>query len=579
MKRVDWVWILGVTCVGCLGGGGGPGNPGTPAAQFPSKAALASVVARSAEPKAASSVVDADRWAMQPQAPSADYPRDTLWDQLLVDGAQGHADVRASASLRCAARELARFYVEHGGAPDDGIRRHILVRCGSTVVNTSWSQLTVTIPDNVPDAELERQLKSQVSDFVQKQLFNYPGETALGFARGHGRAAWVGYMGRPEVRFDGLSPLISGNSVTLQGTLLKPAAYAMSMVNQGAYGVARCVSDTTLALPAFRISCPVLEQDDHALVEIATRSEGQVLLNVVAQVELRRNETADLDYDAGSYGDNVAAPSTEAFGTTLLAGLNRVRAAAGVAQLTLEPRQSQTNGKLAPHLFLSSISHDAESENTIALGALAGWDVSGMIRDGGIFFGSVNGSRNPSRWLTYALESPLGRLVLLSPDMSRTGIGVTSLDPNGVGALITTYAFFGNQDHGADEVAVLQELARQRALRGLPAPRRARSEGSLLRALERVSKNEQNSMDALRTTIQDVVSSSGRPVRGYVMETTDLRSLKFDPSLLANGALNLQLGITHYRAPGGAWGQYCLFFVILDSQVREAKVARPRAQL
>jgi hypothetical protein len=371
-------------------------------------------------------------------------------------------------------------------------------------------------------------------------------------------------MGRPVLRLSGFSPLISGPSVTLEGDLLRPAAYLLGLVNQGSYGVARCAPDTTVALPRFRLSCPVLDQDSHALIELATRREGDVLLTIAAQLEVRRDDNSDLSYEAGSYGDNQLSPSPDAFGATLLSGLNRIRAAAGVGQLSLELEQSRTNGRLAPHLFLGSLTHDADELNTIALGALAGWDVQGTIRDGGIFFGSVNSTRNPSHWLTYALESPLGRLVLLSPDMSRAAVGVSSLDPGGVAALITTYSFFGSTDHRADEVALLQELARQRALRGLPAPVRVQSDQLLLRALERVSKNEQTSMDALRSVVQELSDSAGQPVAGYLIETTDLKLAKFDPHLLSDRNVKVQLGVTHYKVPGAAWGQYAVLFAAFN---------------
>jgi hypothetical protein len=319
MARVEWAWFLGLVCIGCVGGGAAAGSPGQPAAQFPSRTALDAVVAKPVSPKAQGAVVDAPSWDMQPVSIAPSYPQENTWDQLFVEALAESTSVHPSAELRCAAREVARFWVEQGGSPDDGVRRHVLTRCGSTITGAGWGQLTVTIPDNVSDAELERQLRPQVADYVHKNLLGRPGEVGLGFARGHGRAAWVGYMGQPRVRLSGFSPLVTGGSVVLDGELLSAAAGVTAMVNQGQYGVARCELDTTLALPRFRASCPLLEQDGHSLIQIATRTQGQVLMIVVAELEVRRDDSADLGYDAGAYGDNQLTPTPDAFGASLLA--------------------------------------------------------------------------------------------------------------------------------------------------------------------------------------------------------------------------------------------------------------------
>jgi hypothetical protein len=45
--------------------------------------------------------------------------------------------------------------------------------------------------------------------------------------------------------------------------------------------------------------------------------------------------------------------------------------------------------------------------------------------------------------------------------------------------------------------------------------------------------------------------------------------------LVESSTLTLELGVTHYRAPGAAWGQYVVFFVVVNhgKPVREAKRA------
>lgn len=168
-----------------------------------------------------------------------------------------------------------------------------------------------------------------------------------------------------------------------------------------------------------------------ARIEIVTRKPNQVLMNLDMQVLVRRSDDAGLTYEASSYGASANAANTEAFKSSLLEALNAARAQAGAPPLALETNQSRTDERLVPHFFEGMFNSQDAMVETVALGLLAGWDVGGMIRDGGIFSGVVTGSRNPGRWLTHSLESPLGRWVLLDPGMSRIAVGVGALEPSG----------------------------------------------------------------------------------------------------------------------------------------------------
>ena len=230
----------------------------------------------------------------------------------------------------------------------------------------------------------------------------------------------------------------------------------------------------------------------------------------------------------------------------------------------LEARQSVTDDRLAPYLYQTLNTGDEQQATTITLGLLAGWDVNGLIRDGGIFCSSVNTSRNPSRWLTQALSSPLGRWVLLEPGMSRIGIGASELTPAGEMAVVTTYSFFDTADHRVEEGVVLAELDRQRRAHGVPAARRVANDAAMQKALREINTNAVTSSVALNNVIQETVAARSHSASGYLVETTDVKRLKFEPLLLSSSTLDVEVGVTHYRAPGAAWGQYVVLFVITD---------------
>jgi hypothetical protein len=54
-----------------------------------------------------------------------------------------------------------------------------------------------------------------------------------------------------------------------------------------------------------------------------------------------------------------------------------------------------------------------------------------------------------------------------------------------------------------------------------------------------------------------------------------------DPVLVESSSLDVEVGVTHYRAPGAAWGQYVVRFVVLNAgePVQQAKGEAPPSAL
>lgn len=391
-------------------------------------------------------------------------------------------------------------------------------------------------------------------------------------ARGHGRFAAVVLSGTPRVALQGFSPIVAGNRATLQSSLKENAQYLVGFVNQGSYRVASCEVEPLLKLPSFRVTCPIVAEDQSARIELATEQPARVLFESVAQVEVRR-EGSNPEYNAGAYGESQTVASPAQFRSALLADLNKVRVAASLTPFTLEALQSATDERMAPYLYQAFHDGNDQRLSTISLGLLAGWDVKGgLIRNGGVFSRTINTARNPSRWLTQALSSPLGRWVLLEPGMSRIAIGATELSPAGEMAFVSTYAFFEQADHQADEQAVLLELDRLRKARGAAPLRRIVGDAAMSQALQQVASGKANSTDALHEALAQDAQAMGSDVNGYVVETNDVKLMKWDPMLLESSTLDVEVGVTHYRAPGAAWGQYVVLFVVLNhgKPVREA---------
>ncbi len=570
MKRAGVVALAAVICGGC-----GGNSTERPIAQFPSKDDLQRLAARPSKPAPPVDTAPIDRWTIDATipAPGAPYPTDDAWDRMLAEGrASAASQARLAPELRCAAQESARFYVQNGAFPDDSLREYLLLRCGSTLANVTARSLSGAVPDDTPDAKVQAFYAKSGRALVAEALAGGT-EAGVAFARGNGRAAAVALYGSPTGRIQTVSSLVQGASVILEGEAAPDASFVMGFVTQGVFGVSLCEPDGTVKAPMFRLSCPVADADPQARIEIAMRKPGQVLMRRSLQLLVRRQAEAGLEYEARPYGSEGPAANAEVFRSALVDGLNAARAKAGARALALEPSQSHDSDALVSPYFDSALRGKAEEVDTMALGLLAGWDVGGTIRDGGFYSQLAVASRSPGRWLTHALASPLGRWSLLDSSMARVAIGTGLVEPSGVMALVTTYAFFESSDHHPDEDAVFERLTRVRKARGAPPPTRIPSDATLDKALSEIMINAASSATALEEVMQHVVSDQRRSVSGWYVETSDLKDLPFTDDLLARSPLEVQIGVTHHKAPGGAWGQYAVLIAIMGRPASDTKEA------
>jgi hypothetical protein len=516
-----------------------------------------------------------DRWTIDSQVPTpaTPYPSDSPWDRLLADDrASAASKARLAPELRCAAQESARFYVQNGAFPDDALREYLLLRCGSTLVNVSMRTMTGTVPDDTPEGSLQASYAASAHKLNAAALAGGL-EVGAGFARANGRAAVVAFYGTPAGRMPELPGLVQGASITLEGEVAPDASFVMGFANQGALGVSLCEPDTTVKAPLFRLNCGVAEGDSQARIEIAMLKPGLVLMRPSLKLLVRRQADAGLTYEARALGSVAPAATAGTFRSALFEGLNQARSDAGARALALEPNQSQVSDALVSPYFDSALRGNTQEVDTMALGLLAGWDVGGTIRTGGFYSQIAAASRSPGRWLTNALASPLGRWSLLDKDMTRVAIGTGMVGPAGVMALVTTYAFFESSDHRQDEDEVFDRLARARKDRGAPPPKRAASDATLNRALSKISINAATSATALDEVMRHIAYDERRSVRGWYVETSDLKQLPFTDELLARGPLEVQIGVTHHKVPGGAWGQYAVIIAIMGNPATNTKEA------
>ena len=552
------------------GCGAGAAAPSKPAVVFPTRAELAVLPSRQPRPEAfGASDVAADTWAVEePPAGATSYDDRSPVGELARDAQRPHgAHVVLSAPLRCAAHELARFYLAHRGFPNDSLRRFIVGRCGGDAPAVTPVAWLVDGPSAAKDGEIIAHARANLGPLLEKELAAGDHDLGLALARDGGRAVIMGVVARRDAVLEpGARSVDPSRRITLRGVSHRDLAAVTGLTNQGEFGVARCEENPRVPPPKFEVTCELAKGDKWAWVELLGRQKGKMLQEPLADVLVYEGDGAGVAYTARSYGPPAPVRSPGDLTTAMLDRLNAVRVRAKLAPLALAAKQSLENPRLAGTLFDASLQGDAGTADRAAIGLLAGWDVEGgTIRDGYFFLGAAAPTRDATVWLDAALERPIGRIALLDPGVRQIAIGpVVPGDAPALGAAVTTYALFESEDHSAEEAQFLWRVTGAREARGLPAPVRVGGLEEMHTESSEVLLRGKAPMAALQDLLQVVVERTGSSVRGYVIETTDPAHVEVPAELLSDGPLHVVVGVTHHRAPDAAWGQYVIFVLVVD---------------
>lgn len=550
MLRRGWGIGFGLSlAVGSVGCGGGAGSGSfAPKNPFPSRGKLAQLAAAQAKPVAARNVASAPEWKVDPAGLDTPPPVETRF------GAVAKGSVTFTRELRCVSRELARFYADHGAPPDERVNRFIGGACGLTTPYFSTGFATGEGTAGATDEQVltEWQKSLKVPD-------GHKGDQAgIGFARKGDKLVVATAFVKPNPT---VSVVIeradAAGVVVVRGTAPAKTEAMLALINRGA-GVASCEPDVNVPLPAFSFRCTMAPDDKSAWIEVSAQPEGRLLTGSIALALARRDANAPVDYVTTrreAAGDDLSA--------SLLDAVNRARTAAGAPAVTLAPKQSATNAQLAPHFFSAELENDQDKTDLVGLGLIAGWDVDGMIRDGNFYASLLSGSGDGNAWIDYALESPMGRHTMLAPGAKQIAIGVPPKEAiGGMGAVVTTYEFFGNEDHAADAQRVLLRLQRARIARGLSKPVPIKGLDRMKAQAVLVNRGQKDAYEALTDALSEERDRAGVGVKGWVVGTNDIETMPLPPELLTGPQVQVGIEVTHYRPEGAPWGMYVVFFLV-----------------
>lgn len=540
---------------------------------FPSAQELDHVAASSGAPSPFDGELAAlSRWELS-LAPAADR---ALLHPLLVDALSAEGvTARESDPMGCVAHELARLTLHlDGRAPEQSLRRFIAGRCGSVDAMPRYQTWVNEVDRRASDRQVVKGWRKGLTEQLRQSLAASPGsQVGLAFARDRERVAIILAVGEPVVLLQPFSRIVGPEgTLALEGRVRHDVQGIRALVNRGRHGVAPCELDPAVAAPGFRLTCQMAADDDAAWVQLMAVRPGHVLSDSVLEVLALRDEQAARSYEARGLDEEHPLSDEDEFRRKALQLLNGVRRQAGMAELKLAPEQSRITSSVTRPFFAAQFASEegaTQMANTLTMGLMAGWSVrGGMIRGANLTATLLMDAQDPQRWLNDALSHPSGRSVLLDPDTGVLALGAAlSEQPRGLAAVAVGYEFFDEDPTAGDREgrALVERLARVRKARGLGGTRLVLNAGGMGEELRQIHAGETNPGDSLQRVMERVSRQTSRPVRGFIWATQSLDAVEFPPELLRHGDLQLTVGVTHYRAPAGAWGQYAVLFVVLGA--------------
>ncbi len=559
------------------------GSVSTEQTVFPTREALAQIAAAPTPAHVfESQSKDVPTWELRGPLPDAmeQVPPvdDSPWGKLFAEAVTARGDAAiATEAMHCLARENAAFVLANEVLPADMLERFIAGRCGTTqgLGGTAFSQITAD--PRTTDDQLLAKFRGQIRALIDRTLQAGRFEAGFAFVRNGGRAVLAVAVVPQVVRVE-RTPFVPGpdGKVVIQGQVMGQAMSVRALVNRGRYGYSACEVSPAVALPRFRIACPVATDDEVAWVSVSASPPGRVLGEPLIEMLVWPSGTPGKVYAKLTRAGTAAQGATSA---DLVREVNRIRAEARLPALRIAEQESQTAARLAPHYFASSEdggqSGFSATADQVALGLIAGWEVDGTIRNGHFTSISLADAGSWAEVVEAAISRPIGRETLLDPTAERVAVGSFSAG-RAYGALFSTYALFDAYRHDDDARTIANQLASYRAASRV-AP--LRLVGELMADAQRAASSVQLGQRSPEQALNDMLTNAaarvpGRGVKGWAFETTLFERMRLPPELTMSPALALGIGVAHHRRPGAAWGRFLVYFVMIDETLTGPNTAR-----
>jgi hypothetical protein len=511
--------------------------------------------------------------------PQADHRPEGPWDGLLAAAAaRSEGQLRATEPMTCLAGQVGRFVLAWQAQPGPAALAFLAARCAVPHTGIGTATLVQPLDGGETDEELFDHLRKPAEELLEKTLRSGPRVAGIWYGRSADRAVALVVHVEPLARLEALPERPSSDgTLVVMGELLRPAARIHGIVTRGRYGFRPCAVEKGLALPRFRIRCEVDPADPSAVLEIAAFEEDRIFGPVV--VTLRLWPRGELPRTYVRPALRTRAPVDDDLQATLVTLLNRVRADAGLAPLSLVRDQSQTAEALAGQFFGAALQGDQEAQETIVLGLRAGWQVPGLVRQGHFTSMRSDDVSDASRLVALALERPSGREALLHPEVRAVAVG-TVREAKAVGALFSTYALVEPAQAEVEAAAVLRRIDRERGKRSKvpvrPLPELSRETAALAAAVERGDRKPKEAVHELVETAKGTLR--GGAIQAWIGFGERLDEIALPALLLDPDELRVSVAVAHFRAEGSPWATYCVLVAAYERAAQKKVPEKPKAE-
>jgi hypothetical protein len=498
------------------------------------------------------------------------YSEDTPWAALLDDAASRRAGlVVPTRAMYCVARELGRFYLAHGGQPDDALRRFITSRCNASVARVGFGFVGGPVSRRQDDVQIYGHWRDSAIEAIARNVVGGPRTIGIWYGREVDRAVVMIAFGYREVHVEPFSPVPGPDGkIAIRGEALAPVANVTALVNRGRYGFAPCEREPGVSPPRFHFACEPDPADRSARIAVSYAPPDRLLARGALGVLAWPQGETEEEYRLPSYVKPHPILDRDALAPDFVELLNGVRRDAGLPPLVLDREQSLAADELAPHFFASLLGHSPPMyAELVILGMIAGWGVEGIVQSGYFTAAWVMRTSDLGRLLASALEEPMGREALLAADIDRIAVGAlldVSKGHESMAAVFGTYSLFSAREHERYAASVYERLEAQRAERGLRPPVRLDDVAPLCdQAAGRVAAGT-DPRDALRELLRGSSETLRRPVSGWIAEVGAIDELEFPAEYVGDDELNVAVAVAHRQEEGEPWGRYVVMLVVAD---------------
>ncbi|MBI3184304.1 MAG: hypothetical protein HYZ28_19395 [Myxococcales bacterium] len=552
--------------------------------QFPSLEALEKLAAKPPPAEVFKSKrVSVEKWELS--GPLATHvalsPRSgsTPWEGLLAQLAQSRAGaLTPSEDMHCVAREVGRFALEHGSQPSADLHNFIEGRCGASVVRVWTNWIHGEVPEDVSDEKVFERWKGDLEKQLREELV---GNRAAGvwFGRKGGRAVVAFASGERKALIEPMELAAEGGAVTLRGELFIKAEKVRALANRGRYGFSECEVDSKVVLPRFSVRCQVAPEDEVAWVQVTAFPPGRILGELVAEVLALPGGSGPKEYLRVPYTAPLMAKDVGDFSPELLTLVNQVRAQAGLGQLRLSAKQSETAARLAPHYF-SAVFGQAEEmvADTVVMGLRAGWNVGGPVLFGTFTSSWVMSGGDVSAVVGDMLAHPWGREALLDSKVTEVAFGpIVDSARGALGVVVSGYALMDERRHPERVKEVVDLINERRAEKGMAPALWVSAPGDSAERTVALMKDGEDPDGALTFLMRECGRVLNRRVSGWILTTHSLEELQIPEELLQRQQLGIIAVVGQHKERAEPWTNYVVLLVLTDvGPTQTASASAPR---